>query len=73
MPRRFSEQKKMTVGELLENDDTDLEGISDASSHDGSSMKESLFESDSEEEVDMKAKKKSDEESVGYTHLIFTI
>ncbi|KHN70753.1 Protein UBASH3A -like protein [Toxocara canis] len=63
MPRRFSEQKKMTVGELLENDDTDLEGISDASSHDGSSMKESLFESDSEEEVDMKAKKKSDEES----------
>uniref|UniRef100_A0A915A3R6 Uncharacterized protein n=1 Tax=Parascaris univalens TaxID=6257 RepID=A0A915A3R6_PARUN len=64
MSRACNEQKKVTVGELLENDDTDLEGVSDGSSNDGISLRESLFEMDSEEETELKATKKIAEESV---------
>uniref|UniRef100_F1L945 Protein UBASH3A n=1 Tax=Ascaris suum TaxID=6253 RepID=F1L945_ASCSU len=63
MSRTCNEQKKVTVRELLENDDTDLEGVSDGSSNDITSLRESLFEMDSEEETELKSTKKITEES----------
>uniref|UniRef100_A0A0M3HJT3 CTNNB1_binding domain-containing protein n=1 Tax=Ascaris lumbricoides TaxID=6252 RepID=A0A0M3HJT3_ASCLU len=73
MSRTCNEQKKVTVRELLENDDTDLEGVSDGSSNDITSLRESLFEMDSEEETELKATKKITEESVRYFLILFYI